>query len=409
MMFKDLKRKFVILNMIIISFILLISFSFIYIINYATTHREINSKVDINPNFNILSNNRPAINNVHSNQDISSFSIILNSSSDIIEIFSYFDYEDEFYDNLVENIDIDKKKKEFVKFESSTWFYSITNFNKFPENLDGGELIISFVNVDDEMNSLKYLLIALIITFFIMVFIVYYISLYFSNKYIEPIEKNYNKQKRFIADASHELKTPIAIISANADALLISENDSKKERDKWIKYIKEETKSMNKLVADLLMLAKSEEINLNISEVNLSELLENTIISLDAVAYENNLVIKRNIQKDIVVKSDAYRLKQIFKIFLDNAIKYSKDKTSIKVNLEKNKKDIILTFSNKADLKDEDIDKIFDRFYKCDEARTNNKSFGLGLSIANNILSDLNYTVKVHKDKGYINFVIKIK
>lgn len=405
-MFKKLKKKFVILNMTIISVVLFISFAIIYIINYNNTYQEIFSKLEINNTQGIQMNTNLEIHKQNMNNDISSFNIIVDNNGEISEIFSYYDYDEYYYTEI---FNLTTELNEEIEYDDEIWFYTKIKANNLLLNSSDYEYIYTYVNITDEVNSLQYLLIGLILTWSLMLGAVFYICLYFSSKYIKPIEDNYDRQKRFIADASHELKTPIAIISANADAILLSKDDTVKNQEKWINYIKNETLSMSKLVNDLLNLAKSEEIKLNINENNISNILEDSITSLEAIAFEKNVKIKKQIDKNIIIKTDKDKLKQVFIIFLDNAIKYSDEKTSIKISLYKNKKDIYFTIENSGFIDESELNKIFDRFYKCDKARTTSKSFGLGLSIANNILNDLRYTVKASSTNNKVKFIIKMK
>lgn len=404
-MFIKLKKKFIILNLLIISIVLFISFFSIYIITYNNVYKEIHSKLEIKQNTGVQNNFNNSIHQQNMNNDINSFNLIVNEENQILQILSYHNYEEEYYSNLLKLT----HENNLIEYNNELWMHSKIKANYFFNSNTGAEYIYSYVNVTTELNNLKSLVIELILIWFLMIIIVFYISLYFSSKYIKPIEENYEKQKRFIADASHELKTPIAIISANADALLLSKKDTIEKQKKWITYIKNETTSMSKLVSDLLTLAKSEEVKLNISEYNISQIVEDSIISLEAIAFEKNIKIKKKIEKNIISKTDKEKLKQVIIILIDNAIKYSKEKEVIELKLSKIKKEIIFTISNPSDINETELNKIFERFYKCDQARTNTNSFGLGLSIAKNILKDLNYNIKVSSENKKIKFTIKMK
>lgn len=404
-MFSKLKNKFVFLTMSIISFILLISFTIIFFINYVSIYQEVNSRLKINYSPMAPSGGRP-VNQGNMSNDLTSINLLIDSNDNIIKILSYYEYETDYYTKLYSLSNTNSNK---IKYDGEIWVFSKT---KLPVNNDNpnSSSIISFVNITDDVDNIQYLFFALSITYVIMLFIIYYICLYFSSKYIKPIEENFYKQKQFISDASHELKTPISIISANVDALLINSSETVKSQEKWINYIKDETKSMSKLINDLLILAKSDEVKVDLSNVSLSDILEKTVVSFDAVAYENNLKIKKNIAPNIIINSDVNKLTQLFKIFLDNSIKYASDKSTIFVSLEIVKKEVVLTFKNKTSFDNSDLSKIFDRFYKCDKARTNNSnSFGLGLPIATNIINELNYDINAHYENNYIVFTIKIK
>lgn len=398
-MFKKFKKKMILINMIIISSVLFISFTIIYSINYVNTYQEIYDKLESNKTIHPTSTSLPFSENM--NNSISSFNLLVDGNSNILQVSSFYEFEDEFYEEILYEMNLSKNN--YIKIEDNTWIFS-TN-----KTTNADEQLITFINVTDDLNSLNYLLIGLIITYLCMLVLIYYLCVYFSNKYIKPIEENYIKQKQFIADASHELKTPIAIISANADAILLSKDETVKSQEKWINYIKDEAASMSKLINDLLSLAKSEEVKLNIKECNISKILTDLTITTETFAFEKNVKMVKHIDKNISLKTDSEKIRQLFLIFIDNAIKYSDEKNKIILSLKKEKKDIIFSVENKGTINKDDLNHIFERFYKCDKARTNTKSFGLGLAIGFNIINDLGYTIKVTNEKNIVKFIIKMK
>lgn len=402
-MFKKLKKRILILNMIIINVILLLTFIIVYTTNYINTYTEIYNNTQITNITSIKPNQSlPLIHSQNSlTTSISSFDLIIEDD-EIINTYAYYEFETQFYEEVLSLITEDNNGT--IKYDDNTWFYTINSGTELIE----GDYIVSFTNITDKVNSLNNLLYILILTWLITTVFVYFICKYYSTKFIKPIEETYEKQKQFIADASHELKTPIAVISANADVLSINSDKTIKSQEKWLSYIKKETKSMSKLVNDLLTLAKSEEVKLDIKDINISKLLNDTIISLEAIAYEKNIKIKSSIEKDINMQTDYNKLKQIYTIFIDNAIKYSEPNNHINISLKRIKKDIVFQIENKAHINEKDISKIFDRFYKCDKSRSNNKSYGLGLAIANNIINELKYEVKVKQENNCIEFSIKM-
>ena len=214
----------------------------------------------------------------------------------------------------------------------------------------------------------------------IMLFFV--ISTFLSKWLVTPVKTTFDKQKHFISDASHELKTPIAVISANSDVL-----EAEIGENKWLSYIKSETGRMSELVNELLCLARIDDKSENkpvMEEFNLSDVFLQTALPFESNIFEMGKTLEVDAQPDITYKGDVSAIKHILTILIDNAIKYSDEhgKISVKLFTHGNKKIIEVYNTGKGVPKDK-LNKIFERFYREDEARTrNNGGYGLGLSIA---------------------------
>lgn len=204
-----------------------------------------------------------------------------------------------------------------------------------------------------------------------------------SARVFEPIKRILSKQKQFISDASHELKTPVAIISANADVVKTQDNAV------YIDSIKKQVERLNFLVSDLLTLARLDEGNLkSISEnFNLSDEITQTALPFDAVAFEKGKTLLCEIEQDISYYGAKDDVKKILNILLDNAVKYAADGGKIVVSLKKTGGKCQLSVANDGSLiREEDSQKIFERFYRGDLSRSRESGGnGLGLSIAKSI------------------------
>ena len=242
-----------------------------------------------------------------------------------------------------------------------------------------------------------------VLTFVISELIIFMIS-YLMTKWITlPVKNSFDKQKTFVADASHELKTPLSVIVASCDAY---END---HDEKWINNIRNESERMIKLVKELLDLAKTEEEQeLVLSNNNLSEIVESSILTFESLFYDNNIKLKYDINKDVYLVCNENLIIELMSILIDNAIKHSESKGKVIVNLFKKNKQIVLEVKNTGDpIKEEDEEKIFERFYKVDSSRNRNtNNYGLGLAIAKNIVQKHNGIIKAHSDKGYTTFKV---
>ncbi len=213
----------------------------------------------------------------------------------------------------------------------------------------------------------------------------YIFSNYITNQSIKPVKEAFDKQNQFISDASHELKTPLAIISTNVDVLL---NDPT-ESDKWLNYIKSEVSRMSKLTENLLYLSQFDDHNkINYTNrVNLSEVLEHVLLGMEAIAYEKKRILNYEIEPDLFVKGEQEQLSQVLLILIDNAIKYSELNSAISVNLSSSTQINLTVSNNGLGIAEENIDKIFNRFYKVDKSRSQKSGYGLGLAIASSIIS----------------------
>ena len=235
-------------------------------------------------------------------------------------------------------------------------------------------------------------------------------SFLFSKKVIRPYEKNYESQRRFLTDASHELKTPLAIISANLDVL-----ESENENNKWVNSSQEQISRMRNLINEMVSLNKIEELNGNTKKekFNMSDSLLEAIESYESLSIDNNIKFTYNVPENIIYDGDESLILKLYGIFLDNAFKYVSKDGWIDISLKDNKKKVVLIFSNSVeDVDEEKLKYCFDRFYTLDESRSKSRSgFGIGLSIAQAIVKEHNGEIKTYlKDNNksiYFEIILK--
>ena len=237
---------------------------------------------------------------------------------------------------------------------------------------------------------------------------IYIIAKNVSKIIVKPVEDTFEQQKQFISDASHELKTPLAVIEANVDVL---ENEI--GTNKWISYIQNEIDGMNELIASLLLLAKVENID-NLKEYkqfDVSKQIEIVLSMFESVAYEKQVKLKSNIQSNISMNGNKEDIEHIVSILVDNAIKHTKTEKEVILELKKERNEIVLEVKNVGDpIPEEEREKIFERFYRIDKARNRKeKRYGLGLAIAKSIIEKYNGKIEVFsKDKFTIFKVVII-
>ena len=191
-------------------------------------------------------------------------------------------------------------------------------------------------------------------------------------------------QKHFITDASHELKTPISIISANTEMVEILNGESE-----WTESTKIQLARMDKLIKNFIALSKSDETSSEMrEEINLSNLVNSISKDFKGRAEIKGKTLKREVQDDIKIMADYDQIQQVINILIDNAIKYAQDDNVILVNLNKIRKTASFKIGNKIEnFTKKDEKKIFNRFYRADDSRSRDTGgFGLGLSIATKII-----------------------
>ncbi len=228
------------------------------------------------------------------------------------------------------------------------------------------------------------------------------ISIGLSTWMLKPVEEAWNQQRRFVADASHELKTPLAVIIANTQ-ILAKDPTISEEGQRWVKSTADESTHMKNLVEELLELARTDESQVNAQgimqsvDIDFSELVENSTLELDAIAFEHNCELQSEIEENIHVSGDPEWLGRLGKILIENAIKYSSAGSVVMVRLHKEGRKGYLAVNNHGQvIEPEDLAHVFDRFYRTDKARSRNAKtggFGLGLAIAKGIVTSHGGTI----------------
>lgn len=231
----------------------------------------------------------------------------------------------------------------------------------------------------------------------ISLFVLFFISLFLANLMVRPVEEAFEKQKRFISDASHELKTPLSVISVNADVL---EGDI--GSNKYLSYIQSESTRMNGLVNNLLTLAKLDSMGCPpvFSEFDLSNAVLSIALTFESTAFEEHKRYQLNIEPGLRFMGDIDKIKQVAAILIDNAIKHADDNGLVEVSIKKVGDKIHLeVFNSGAGIPEDQQAKIFERFYRYDESRSKETGgYGLGLAIAKSIIDEHKGKIKVKSE-----------
>lgn len=281
-------------------------------------------------------------------------------------------------------------------------------YKKDMKELRNNEVRIYLVESKSEINKINIVIFISILGSSIAIILVYILSKKIAKMLVKPVEDTFSKQIEFISDASHELKTPLAVIQANADVL-----EEELKDNKWLSYIQNETDNMGKLINELLLLTKIENVDKlrNPEKFNISSHIELVVASFESMAYEKEVKIETKIEKDVITNSfNKDDITHILSTLIDNAIKHTDKNKKVIVEFDKNKDNIIINVKNKGiEIPVEERDKIFDRFYRIDKSRNRNeKRYGLGLAIAKSTVLKNNGSIGVDYKDGYTVFCVKL-
>ena len=402
-MFKSLRRKFIttaVGSVAVVIAILAIALNFI---NYYKLEERIDTT--------LLDASRPQAlikifaedgddliitKNSSSTTDYNGFSIAkVDDSGRIIKT-----YRD---DTLIPNQDaLQSKVIEALKEGKTSGFIGSYRFLKAETNV--GSLIL-FLNYQRELDSQHsfeknslLISIGVIASVFVLIVLI-------SKRVIAPIQETYIKQKQFITGASHELKTPLAIISSNADVLEMMNGDSK-----WTQNIHNQVDRLTSLVNSLVVFSRMEEKDtVERTRFDLSNALESRIEDFNELANFQKKNIVTDIDPDLYYFGEEASIVQLMDILLENAIKYAPEDSGISVCLKKNRKYAILKVSNKATVQKGDLSKVFERFYRLDESRNSAiKGYGIGLSMAQLIAEKHKETIRAYAPEDGI-FKIEVR
>ena len=238
----------------------------------------------------------------------------------------------------------------------------------------------------------------------------FFISWKLADWSLKPVTDAWDRQRRFISDASHELKTPLSVILANSQILLKDGNLGDESR-RWVQSTQDEATHMKNLVNDLLQLAKTDEgaggstSAFTKKDVDFSEIVDSCALEFDAVAFDRGVMLDSNVEEGIHLQGDPEWLGRLAKILIDNATKYARKGTEVKVTLKRTSQHIVLSVNNQGDPIDpEDLPHLFDRFYRSDKARSRGEGeqggFGLGLAIAKGIAEVHGGTIRATSTKA---------
>ncbi len=272
------------------------------------------------------------------------------------------------------------------------------------------EQLLVFADTSRDVNILRDMIFTSLLIGVCSLVGFFLLSLFLARWAIGPVEKAWQQQKQFVADASHELKTPLTVILTNAALLQNPQCDETAQRQST-NSILDMSCQMRGLVENLLKLARVDDSSTETkpAKLNLSELVSDALLPFDPVFFEQSLTLESEISPNITIKGREDQLKQLVEILLDNAQKYSHPQSTVLVELERGGNHCFLRVTNQGDeISGEDLKNIFKRFYRVDKVRSMNHSYGLGLSIALGIVENHKGKIWAESNGGRNVFTVQL-
>ena len=371
-MVKKLQKKFILIAMLAIATVTCSIYGIITLENYNIMNRQTDGLLNlISENGGRIPEYRPRNDELaefiteETQFSTRYFIIRTDNNNEIVETNMQ-------YIATVTQEDAQEILQKILEDNKETGYYGNYKY-KITEETDGKMIV--FLDCTMQINNFKSTTEKSILIIVIGLLIVFIIISILSKKVLSPIIKNIEKQKQFVTNAGHELKTPVAVIMANADVLEMT----LKENNEMVQSIKNQTKRLDVLIKSLLNLANVQEksLDINYTEFSVTNMIKEEISEFKALLQNKEIIYDSS--KNIIMRADGNSIKQLIIILLDNAIKYTPDNGKIEIKVEKQGKSVKMQFANTCEnIKDISTNKIFDRFYREDKSRSKTKE-GYGI------------------------------
>lgn len=400
-MIRKLQIKFVIINMTMVTIMLCIIFGLVY--NSTRTNLE-NESISMMKSIAVDPFRLGRPNEKSPDLRLPYFTLQLGMKGELVSTGGgYYDLSDkEFLKDLIDESVGSRRESGIVEGHNLRFCRVVTPMGT----------VLVFSDMSSETRTLDSLM-KTSLTIGVLSFLGFLaISIFLSKWAVKPVATAWLQQKQFVADASHELKTPLTVIMTNAE-LLQNEECAEAERKTFSQSILLMSQQMKQLVEKMLELAKSDadQTKQQMKPVDFSKLILDTAISFEGVFVEKGLTVENSVEPGITVSGNGQALQQLIDILLDNAQKYSSPggKTIVRLYSSGHGKCQLKVSNPGVEIPQEDLKKIFQRFYRMDKARSRDGSFGLGLSIAESIVTQHKGNIWAESNDGMNTFFVELR
>lgn len=270
--------------------------------------------------------------------------------------------------------------------------------------------VFVFTDTTTQAATLRNLFYTCLLIFFGAMVVFLGISILLSQWVVRPVAAAWKQQRQFVADASHELKTPLSVIMANAE-LLQNDDTSEEDRKNFSKSILSMTYQMRTLVENMLEMARvdNDAVKMRFAPVDFSQLVSDAVLSFQLLYEEKSLGLQSTVPEGVFLQGSEQHLYQVLDVLLDNALKYSAPNGTVRVNLAPGGRTCTLSVASPGEpISREDLKNIFKRFYRADKARAMNGSYGLGLSIAESVVAAHKGRIWAQSAAGWNTFFVQL-
>ena len=396
-MLNRLKRKFITLNIVCVTIILALVFVAICIVTYRTERENVIRELHLATEKIVFSENRDDSADMLFGNDETAFptlTFFTDATGGITETYTGTTPSEP---KPVLSV-VAKRIAESDKSEGILFDYSLV----YAKGQIGGKSYASITSLEILTDNVRTITRISGIILFSCLLLFLALSYFLASVAIKPVKATWDGQKQFIADASHDMKTPLTVILANTE-IIKSHGGRVEDASKWLSSTKSEAERMKRLVDSMLELSSTEvsDVKIILYDTNLSEISERTALQMEAVAFEKSVEIKSRIENGIIIKGNEDKLSRLLHILIDNGIKYSLPNSALFITLERGRRFARLSVINNGTyIKNEDIPHLFERFYRGDKARSGGDGFGLGLAIAKNLTESMGGTIRAENKEG---------
>ena len=476
-MFKKTRNRIMLLNMLIVSAVVLVAFAAIFLTTYTHLEAENQKRININLSRPFLIGERrtisseemaiamgmlPAANTNRtlndtiviyhsghhrqiSNEDLLieefryqqnhilpgegiSISVLLNPDNNVIGTTWFVSLSSEARQRVLQIASEEVHGARTVSIEGRIWRVISTPASAMLNMGSGsrfwhegvsydtfdGYTHVRFFDVTESHQMLQTLALTLIGAALAVLTVFFFISRFFAKQAVKPMEEAWEKQRQFITDASHELKTPLSVINANCGVLYSNQDEPFNEQIRWVDSISRATDRMTGLVGSLLSLASMDDsqYELHSSTFNLGEEMTAAVSEMEVIAVDKGITLNKEIEPELMIESDKEQVRKILSTLMENAVKYTPFNGVITASVSKEKRRIICAVRNSGPgIPQNELPDVFDRFYRGDPARSSdNSGYGLGLAIAKTIAGKLGAKLSVEsREEEYTEFKLSFE